>query len=64
MYASTILSKVLVYIYASKTWRSALDVTFEKADDSDYSLSETTVEESWMTCPPPPVVAFAGTLVS
>lgn len=65
MYASTILRAAISHVYQSKQWRSAMAVTFERVEDYlDYPDVQKTVEDDWMSCPPPSVVAFIGTLVS
>ena len=61
MYASPILSRALTFVYGSKQWRAAMDVTSRKAN---YPLAEKTAEDSWIMCPPPSIVTFVGTLVS
>ena len=58
-----LLSKVLMFIYGSKQWLTAMWITFQRAGCSDYPSTDKTFEDAWPSCPPPPLVAFAGTLV-
>ena len=64
MYSSSILSKALVHVYESSLWRGAMEVTYLKAEDYDFPLVERSAEDYWMSCPPPSLVTFVGTLVS
>ena len=64
MYRSSILSKALVYVYSSRQWKAAMCTTYRKADTFECPLGESFAEDEWFHCPPPPLVAFVGTLVS
>ncbi|KAF9643855.1 hypothetical protein BDM02DRAFT_3191125 [Thelephora ganbajun] len=38
-------------------------VTYEKAEEFNYPFAKRTVEDEWMSCPPPSIIPFAGTLI-
>lgn len=38
-------------------------LTVEKSEGFDYPHAHTTLEDLWIVCPPPPLVAFVGTLI-
>jgi hypothetical protein len=62
MYTSPLFAKVIYRIYTSSTWKSAMSSFFRDVPSSPNP--ERSPEDDWMRCPPPTVVAFAGTLVN